>query len=56
MISTYELAPSGGGTRLTQTIEATGGGLKGRVLIPVIQPHLERKLEADLAALAALRA
>ena len=56
VISTYALAPSGGGTRLTQTIEATGGGLKGRVLIPVIQPHLERKLEADLAALAALLA
>jgi uncharacterized protein YndB with AHSA1/START domain len=56
IISIYALAPNGGGTRLTQTIEATGGGLKGRVLIPVIQPHLERKLEADLAALAALLA
>jgi carbon monoxide dehydrogenase subunit G len=54
VISTYDLQPSGGGTRLTQTIEATGGGLKGRVLIPMIQPYLERKLDADLAALAAL--
>jgi uncharacterized protein YndB with AHSA1/START domain len=54
VFSTYDLQPSGAGTRLTQTIEATGGGLKGRVLIPVIQPHLERKLEADLAALASL--
>ena len=54
VISTYTLAPAGSGTRLTQGIEAKGGGLKGRVLIPVIQPHLERKLEADLAALAAL--
>ena len=52
--STYALTPSGSGTRLTQTIEASGGGLKGRVLIPVIQPHLEKKLDADLAALAAL--
>ena len=52
--STYELTPSGAGTRLTQTIEASGGGLKGRVLIPVIQPHLEKKLDADLAALASL--
>ncbi len=52
--STYELTPSGSGTRLTQTIEASGGGLKGRVLIPVIQPHLEKKLDADLAALASL--
>jgi len=56
VISTYELTPDGSGTRLTQSIEAKGGGLKGRVLIPVIQPHLERKLEADLAALAALLA
>jgi len=56
VISTYTLEPSGSGTRLTQTVEAKGGGLKGRVLIPVIQPHLERKLEADLAALKALLA
>ena len=56
VISTYTLEPSGGGTRLTQTVEAKGGGLKGRVLIPVIQPHLERKLEADLAALQKLLA
>ena len=56
VISTYELAPVGGGTRLTQSVEAKGGGLKGRVLIPVIQPHLERKLDADLAALRALLA
>ena len=56
VISTYLLAPDGAGTRLTQTVEAKGGGLKGRVLIPVIQPHLERKLEADLAALKQLLA
>jgi uncharacterized protein YndB with AHSA1/START domain len=54
VISTYVLTPSGPGTRLTQTVEAKGGGLKGRVLIPVIQPHLEKKLDADLAALASL--
>jgi uncharacterized protein YndB with AHSA1/START domain len=56
VISTYSLAPDGAGTRLTQTVEATGGGLKGRVLIPIIQPHLEKKLDADLAALKALLA
>jgi uncharacterized protein YndB with AHSA1/START domain len=56
VISTYSLAPDDAGTRLTQTVEAKGGGLKGRVLIPVIQPHLERKLDADLAALRALLA
>jgi len=51
LVSTYALAEQDGGTRLTQTIEASGGGIKGRLLIPVIQPHLERKLEADLAKL-----
>ena len=51
LISTYALAERDGGTHLTQTIEASGGGIKGRMLIPVIQPHLERKLEADLAKL-----
>jgi carbon monoxide dehydrogenase subunit G len=56
LVSTYDLQPSGTGTRLTQTVEASGGGLQGRLLIPIIQPHLERKLEADLAALAALLA
>ena len=53
---TYDLAATGGGTRLTQSVEASGGGLKGRVLIPMIQPYLERKIEADLAALASLLA
>lgn len=51
LISTYALAERDGGTRLTQTIEASGGGIKGRLLIPIIQPHLERKLDADLAKL-----
>ena len=54
LIFRYDLQPDGSGTRLTQSVEAKGGGLKGRVLIPVIQPHLERKLEADLNALKAL--
>ena len=52
----YSLAGDGATTTLTQTLEASGGGLKGRVFIPMIQPHLERKLEADLAALAQLLA
>ena len=54
LIFGYALAPDGTGTRLTQSVEAKGGGLSGKFLIPVIQPHLERKLEADLAALASL--
>jgi len=54
LIFGYALEPDGSGTRLTQSVEAKGGGLSGKFLIPVIQPHLERKLEADLAALASL--
>ena len=54
LIFGYALEPDGSGTRLTQSVEAKGGGLSGKLLIPVIQPHLERKLEADLAALASL--
>ena len=56
VVNRYALADGGGSTTLTQTLEASGGGLKGRVFIPMIQPHLERKLEADLAALRALLA
>ena len=56
VVNAYALTDGGGATTLTQSIEAKGGGLKGRVFIPMIQPHLERKLEADLAALRALLA
>lgn len=56
VVTRYALADRGGTTTLTQSVEAKGGGLKGRVFIPMIQPHLERKLEADLAALRALLA
>jgi uncharacterized protein YndB with AHSA1/START domain len=47
----YTLSDGGATTTLTQSVEASGGGLKGRLFIPMIQPHLERKLDADLAAL-----
>lgn len=51
VITRYALAGYGARTQLTQSVEASGGGIKGRIFIPMIQPHLERKLEADLAAL-----
>ena len=56
VVTRYALADRGGSTKLTQSVEASGGGIKGRLFIPMIQPHLERKLEADLAALRALLA
>jgi uncharacterized protein YndB with AHSA1/START domain len=51
VVMRYSLTDLGGTSKLTQSIEASGGGIKGRLFIPMIQPHLERKLEADLAAL-----
>ena len=56
VVNRYSLAGDGGTTMLRQSFEASGGGFKGRVFIPMIQPHLERKLAADLAALATLLA
>jgi hypothetical protein len=50
VVNAYTLTGTGP-TTLTQSVEASGGGLKGRFMIPMLQPHLERKLETDLAAL-----
>jgi carbon monoxide dehydrogenase subunit G len=50
--SDYTLEPNGGGgTRLTQTLEAKAGGLTARMLIPVVQGRLEKKLTQDLERL-----
>ena len=49
--SAYRLEPTGAGTRLTQTLEAKAGGLTGRMLIPVVQGRLEKKLTEDLERL-----
>jgi carbon monoxide dehydrogenase subunit G len=49
--SAYVLEPSGTGSRLTQTLEAKAGGLTGRMLIPVVQGRLEKKLTEDLERL-----
>jgi carbon monoxide dehydrogenase subunit G len=56
VLSAYRLAEAGGQTTLTQTIEAKAGGFKARLLLPVFQPHLERKLRADLDKLRELLA
>jgi carbon monoxide dehydrogenase subunit G len=50
--SDYTLEPNGGGgTRLTQTLEAKAGGLAARMLIPIVQGRLEKKLTLDLERL-----
>ena len=49
--SAYRVEPNGGGSTLTQTLEAKAGGLTGRMLIPVVQGRLEKKLTEDLERL-----
>jgi uncharacterized protein YndB with AHSA1/START domain len=50
----YRLAPEGTGTRLTQTLEAKGRSLTARMIVPAVQPRLERKLISDLEQLQTL--
>ena len=50
--SGYALEPDGGGgTRLTQTLDAKAGSFTARLLIPVLRGHLEKKLTEDLERL-----
>ena len=52
LVIAYELAANGGGgTRLTQTLEAKAGSLTARMLIPVVQGKLEKKVTGDLERL-----
>jgi uncharacterized protein YndB with AHSA1/START domain len=47
-VMTYALEAAGAGTRLTQTLDAKASGLTARMLIPVLQGRLEKKVTADL--------
>ena len=49
--SEYTLEPSGGGTRVTQSLDAKASGLTARMLIPVVQGRLETKLKERSGAL-----
>jgi uncharacterized protein YndB with AHSA1/START domain len=51
VVNAYALEPSGGGTRLTQSVDAKPSGLTARMLVPVVQPRLEEKLTQDLERL-----
>jgi carbon monoxide dehydrogenase subunit G len=44
----YSLRPNGAGTRLTQSLDAKASGITARMLIPVVQSRLEKKLVDDL--------
>jgi uncharacterized protein YndB with AHSA1/START domain len=52
--ATYVLAPDGAGSRLTQSLEAKARSFSARLLVPVVQPRLERKLIGDLERLQTL--
>jgi uncharacterized protein YndB with AHSA1/START domain len=54
IIAAYALAPDGAGTRLTQTLEAKARSLSARLIVPAVQPRLERKLMGDLERLQTL--
>jgi hypothetical protein len=54
VVSVYSLDGDGAGTRLTQSVEAHPTSFKGRLLLPVLQPRLERKLTEDLERLRGL--
>ena len=51
VVNSYALESAGGGTRLTQSVEAKPSGLTARMLVPVVQPRLEQKLTEDLERL-----
>jgi uncharacterized protein YndB with AHSA1/START domain len=51
VVNAYALVAAGGGTRLTQSVDAKPSGLTARMLVPVIQPRLEQKLTEDLERL-----
>jgi hypothetical protein len=53
VVNSYALEAVGGGTRLTQSVEAKPSGLAARMLVPVVQPRLEQKLTEDLERLRA---
>jgi uncharacterized protein YndB with AHSA1/START domain len=49
--NTYALQSADDGTRLTQSLDAKATSFGARMLIPVVQPRLERKLTEDLERL-----
>ena len=53
VVNSYALEAAGGGTRLTQSVEAKPSGFTARMLVPVVQPRLEQKLTEDLERLRA---
>ena len=50
--SAFRLQPDGdGSTRVNRTVTAKAEGLSARFLLPMVQSHLERKIEGDMQKL-----
>jgi hypothetical protein len=45
------VTPEGPGAHLSRTVKAKAEGLSARFLLPIVSPHLERKIEGDLQRL-----
>jgi carbon monoxide dehydrogenase subunit G len=52
--SSFVVTPNGGGAHVRRTVKAKAEGLAARFLLPIVQPHLERKLEGDFERLRGL--
>ena len=51
VVTAYRLDGDGDETKLTQTLEAKATSFAARMLVPIVQPRLERKLTEDLERL-----
>jgi uncharacterized protein YndB with AHSA1/START domain len=47
----YSLSPVAEGTELTQSLDGKATSFKARLLLPMVQPHLEGKIAEDLERL-----
>ena len=54
LVNAYRIEAVDGGSRLTQSLEAKASSFGARMIIPAVQPRLERKLTEDLERLKAL--
>lgn len=52
--SEYIVSANGGGSRVTQTLDAKASGFTAKMLIPIVQGRLETKLKDDLERLKGL--
>jgi carbon monoxide dehydrogenase subunit G len=51
VVNTYTVEPAGTGSRVTQELDAKASSFTARMLIPVLQGRLEKKLTDDLERL-----